>query len=75
METNVKILKTIVANLRASRTKAASYTYDETKEKVRNKKDALIKDVDYSISLIDTIISIEEGDTDENIQEEDKLTL
>jgi hypothetical protein len=62
METNVKIMMTVVDKLqeRWDTSDAAHYTTDE-EEKERT-IDALRQDIKYSIDMLTTIIDIEVGD-------------
>ena len=59
METNVKILKTVVDKLEERWSETAGPNYSKDEDDLGKEVDALRQDIKYSIDMINTIIDIE----------------
>jgi len=59
METNVKILKTVVDKLEQRWNETMGPNYAKSEEDLGKEVDALRQDISYSIDMLNTIIDIE----------------
>ena len=66
METNIKILKTVVKRLKTGASTARHSEYAANTDSVTKQKNKLIQEVEYSIDMLETILEIEGGGVDED---------